>query len=487
MTEILLHRKIRIAVGLRWFPLSVGDDSRPKAELVELAQSKGVHKPTHGVLLTADSATHGSWIYGGVLDDKAPPGARDAYSGAAWLTKLAREQAILVVQRMPGRDERWWIVLVRRAGMVDPSTDVILGDEQASLLIDNLLRDAHQTAGEEVRVLIGGQPPSQSQYLDALPWESDGAQSNENRRVMMDYQAYVGLDERPPSDTRIRQIAGVPRTAIMLMVGVLLIGIGLVGGMQYLKWVKAQKTLADMQARMAAEQGDLRTAATLRELRIREAVAKALESDTATPLPSAVIERCRAVLDQTQLAVAGWLIKSIDCDSANDKARIVLTRTDASTNQNVVAWIDAQGWSIKVDVSGREAVASAPLAPLTHRPSLRIDALPTMEGLALREGSLLQIADRALGGVQNQMTNPTPKALTYLDPDKESASAASERYVAVPAAQSYQAGKITLSGDGLWVLQQKLVSDATYMTMQKLTLDPQNDKYKIEVTYVVSN
>lgn len=485
MTQVFLIKRQRIVAGLRWVPLAGAEGASPKAELKEAAATYGIENPSRGLTVALPDGR----AYGAIVPPRSPASANDAYSGAAWLAQVAHHPTLLV-QRVSHRDNNWWVVMVR-AGAVDPSTDVILGEQQAIDRIDRALIDSYNQS-ESLRVLVGTDPPN-SANLQQLPWESDVDEADfprVSRRVLLDLAGMVG-DDAPPSDTRVRQIAGIHKAWIYGAVLAAACVVALIAGNAWMKRHKAAADLAEAQARLQQETATQGEISSLRDARIIEAVAQALAEDTATPAPQDVLYACASTSSLVGNKVAGWDVTTIDCNAAGSVS-VALVRSDIlATNADLAAAASARGWPLSVDPTGNVASINLPLSSIASRARIAApNLLPNYEGIVLRDGTLLQNYQLSANG-QVQLAAPAPRGITYLDPDKEASPDANERFQPVPQDRSYLTGKITVNGTGLWTLG-GLPIDAPHLRVTRVTIQPQQsgvagDKYTVEAIYVVSN
>ncbi len=485
MSQVFVHKRHRVVAGLKWIPLPGNENTNPRQELKDGAASYGVDSATHGLVFrTQDGRSHGA-----VVPNGAPASANDAYSGAAWLAQLVQEPTLLV-QRLAHRDNRWWVVAVR-PGAVDPATDSVLPEGQAVEKINRVLFDATQDR-EFFRVLVGDDAP-ESPYLDALPWEEDldTSAALQSRRKRSTFQEFVA-DESPARDVRVRQIAGIPRWMIFAIILVALAVAAAIGATLWIRKEKAARELEDLQRELAESQLLQQQIVDLRGVRISQAVGKALSEDTSTPPPMRVLQGCLDAYSKVSEMVAGWAVAKVECATSNPNARVTLQRDpmSLSTNAGLAAWVEDRGWSVSVDPAGTQATMSLPAAWGDPRQARKPAQLPSSEGFVLRDGSYLQRLQAMTVGTQVQITAPSARAITYLDPEKENAEAVNERYQPVPAELGYQTGRIMITGRGVWTMP-RLPLDAPHYSIGSVVIQPeplgQGDKFNVEATYVVGN
>lgn len=484
-TQVITLKRARVAAGLRWAALGQG---KPKHALREAMASFGIDNPTHGVFVM--SATGDGSSYGAVVPPDAPPAATSAYSGAAWLASTVTEPTLLI-QRTSNRDNYWWVLFVR-PGVISANGDLVLPESQAGERIDQVLHDTY-SQGEAVRVFCGEDAPTTSMQMGSIPWESSlqpDVVAHHTRRVAMDFAALAG-DSSPPKAARIVQIAGVRKTYVY---GTLIVAALVVAGLGVALWMKKQREaaqLAQLQAELAQQQLAASEVTSVREARITQAVADALRADTATPVPSHWLSACVDVAVETHGGIAGWRIAGIECAQGAPSAKIGLERRDRlAVNAGLAAYAEARDWSVAIDPSGATASVSIPLDGGDPRAPMKPDALPEAKGVIWMNGTQFQQFQTAFKGSQVQVGAPTPRVITYLDPEKEHSENASERFQPVPPERAYQVGQITINGVGLWIMP-ALRINAPYFSVKRVSIQPAplsaGDKFTVEVQYVVSN
>lgn len=475
MALIFSHQNVPVVIGLTWVPLAGAEGVSTKHELRDAVESTDERNATQGVLLETVEGR----AYGGILPSNAPAGAARAYSGAGWLAQSVPDRVLLVDLVRAGSDPIWWVVAAS-PGAVDLSTDRLLREDQATELIDRILFDAYHSA-VVVRVVIQGRPPA-SDHLAQLPLEADlpiEEHSRKSRRVEGTFADLVG-DDPPDKLVRMRQIKGVSRSLILVVVVAGIVLALAAGALQWRKHVQASAELAKHQADAERKRLSSQALIDMRDVRIAEAVAKALVADTATPRPASILTGCADIAAQVGAVAVGWKVETITCEPGKP-ARIAWART-YGTNSALVAWAKHRNiHEILVAANGAAIIMTVPLTPGSARPAMLPPDLPDAQGVIWFHGTQLQQFEHGFESTAS-LSEAVPKDISYQTPDD------TKQRLPVPTDKSYLVGKVTITGSGLYQMRQ-VPLDYPYFTVTKvlLTVREAAVKYNLEGIYVAQN
>lgn len=470
--ESIVERQVgrALAIGcLRWEYLpEIHPDYR-----VEVKVAAARHEAKIGCLYEPKSGKMGV----GLLPPDASREARSAYSAAVWLATV-ESRATLYIEQMPSG--RWWILAIDDRGNLDKRTDVILPTSQAVELIDSILDEARGMQSP-LRVLQGSPQVPLTNLLERAPRE------------------HLRLEElltgAPPPEAKLAQIVGLTPAAYLAIAAAAVVAMAGVAGYSIMQRWRAEQALE--QARRAAEAAQIENArlASMTQIRIAEAVTRALDEDTRTAAPRAVIAGCLDAFHTVGQDVAGWAVDNLECDINGASARVTLVGQrlaqrgrPAADNAALLGATRANGWQPQIDSEQARAVftVSRPAPPL--RAGLKLDALPI--GTAVQEFVMPRFQRvAALGrGFSPQFHTPTERAITYADPAMDHDTSNPARFKPVPPERSYRVAKITISGDNAEILR-NITLDEAIITLTSLRLQPQSRgqaKFVLEASYVLA-
>lgn len=439
--------------GLVWRDVP-GEDASAIREQIRAAAAAA--RSRYGVTLESSSGTQV-----GILPEPAngTSGLRSRPSAAAWLSHAHSEGVLYIEQRTDGY---YWIVRTA-AGYVDPRTDVVLEETDASRFLDDLLEQI-QASGDEVPQVykVGELPPSH--MLSRHPSEIKDR----------DYAALVEGTPAPRS-IQIKQLVGItPATYLGIVGAVMFCGV-LYGGYAAYDTFQKNRAFEARRAELARRDADAQRIKDETELRMRLAVEKAAKEDTATLSPTELIQSCTGALDAFGHRVGGWRIAVVTCDGTGSGITLNLSapRTSGelvSTAAILMEAAEAAHLAITINPANQSANVVAPHPPMVAREGLQRAAMPSNANVIRGVYSRLQMGRAAIPTLSYQMGAPTPRPVVYVDPALESANDGSQ-FKQVPPEMTYRKGTLSVRGQGRWALD-AISFEYPFLSITKLELRP---------------
>jgi len=453
--------------GLIWRD-TPGDDPAAIREQVRAAAAGA--RSRFGVRL---ESVAGSQV--GFLPDTAPSIMRSKPSAAAYLA-LTHASPVLYIEEMP--DGRYWILRTAE-GYVDPRTDVLLESGDAGRFLDDLLEQISASGDEMPDLYLVGESPSSNMLS-----RHEGGIKTRNFPTLVE-----GIPA--PKRAQIKQLIGItPATYLAILGGVVGLALLYGGWIAYVKYEANQKFERERAALAARDLEALRLQNET-ELRMRVAVENAAKEDTATLSPTELITSCARHLDALGARMGGWNITMVECDGKGMGAVVRLEAPKASEQIGTAATLlrVAEARNLTVAFAPENAAASVmlPFAGMQARDGLMRNAMPAYTNVMRGVLSRLQMGRAAINTLSYQVTAPTPRTATYVDPAMDD-SADVAKFKQVPPEQTYRKGTLTLRGQGRWSLD-AVSLEYPFITINKLELRPGsagNVAWQLEAHYVTN-
>lgn len=455
----------RAVAGLTWLALPHDDGGHLPTDVRMRLQQENA---THGVVYRSPS---GRW-YVGCVPPGAPSEARRLPSAAVWLAMITTEP-ILYIEEIG--TTHYWVLAVER-GRVIPGTDQILREQEAGHCVDDVLSQGDRT----YRIVVLGSRVPMSAMLERCAQVEKAT----FRDLIL---RYAPTSEVPP-EAMVRQWRGVrPRTVAIVAIAA---AVTMTGAVAWQWWQDHQRRL--MEARLLEEararEAHAQALASLRDVRIHEAVRDALRMDTATPEPLSWLAACwRAMMHASGIENTGWRIESASCERMGHQL-LLTVRRHGGTFATLTSGLAALGHGLRPgwQVEQQSATVAIPLpAPAaTARPAVERHELPSWESWITTWGTGLQ--HHEVGGVQVAIKQPQPKPITYIEPGLEQ-SQDPTRIRPVPPERGYRIGTWSAQGASLWALMTWRLQTRS-LSVDRVQWTPANGDFgwRLEGTYVVA-
>lgn len=457
------------AIGaLQWLPLASIDDSDPRSEIKIQAKLQGTR---FGV---TQERTGGRWQVG-FLTPSAPAAHRRAYSIAYWLSSTVTQPTIYVEHL--GKD-LWWVLAATPAS-VDARTDVILNEDEAIERVDGVIQEFQQLDAE-FAIFVWGDRELPSNMLPRF---------TRTRRPITE----VLGTEPPPREARLDQLVGVrPMTWLALF------GLLIVGALSYVAYVAYQA--GEERKRLALEQQRLIEARiaeerlkSLTEIRIAEAVHRAVAEDTSKPTPSHIVRACLAGAGRIGAVYGGWQVTRMECDAGATALTVSLSQivgpaSIKPTNADLVRKARADGLQPALTIGATSASLSVPLTGAANRAPIRLSDLPKQRQVLEHLASRIQLV-QAYGatGTAADISPPAPRQVTYINPALDDAIGDPARIVPVPDERGFRVGAINIRGSASWMLTQINLDDPfVYINAVQFTPTIAGFDFQLEAAYVLA-
>ena len=455
--------KTQAVAGLLWLD-TPGEDLGSVREQIRGAAIK--FRSKYGVILDTSSRAQV-----GFLPEHATSADRRRPSAAAWLALTLTEPTVYIEEL---RDGRYWVVRTE-PGRVDPRTDKILDEDDANRLIDGVLENLGGDDGQQ-RVVVNGTRPH-----SGLLSRHANIESRTFHELVADVTA--------PKPAAVTQVVGLKPATIAVIVGVLILIAAAWAGYEAYTQFKANQEFERRRAALAAKEAEAARLANETELRMKVAVDKAAQADTATVAADDLVAACARSIDEIGRRVSGWRVANITCTGDAKPLRILVDAPRSSgemigTAATLMHDAREQGYTVLVTPQAGRAALDQDVN-LTKREGLKRAQLPTYQDVIRGVYSRLQMGRAAVGTLTYQFTPPVVKPVTYLDPALEGSSDPS-RFKPVPPERSYQIGKLTLRGTQRWTLE-AISLDYPFLSVSKLQLNVGRDgsiQWTLEADYV---
>jgi hypothetical protein len=468
----VIERKVagHLVLGaLRWEQLP---DIHPDYR-VEMKAAAARHEARFGVLYEPPQGK----MSVGLLPPGTSTAATRGVSAALWLAAAAPVPTMYVEAQPSGR---FWVLLADGAGHFDKRTDVLLTSGEAGDLIDGLL-DELRGLSSQVRLVQGSAQIPLTNMIERTPREE------------LSLEAL--LTGTPPASARLTQLVGLkPIAYIGVAAAAALVVAGVVAHTLYQRAQEAAELEAARQAAIA-QQVEAQRLATLTQIRIAEAVKRAIDEDTRTVSPIGVIANCLSAFREVGTSIAGWRVASLECEPTGTQVRVSLEGSPrsegarpAANNATLFSALRARGWEPSIDSAQTRAVFTVTRTPVPTRPGLTVDALP--RAVAVQEFVMprFQRAGARSSSYAPRFDNPTERPITYVDPQLEHDTGNPQRFKPVPPEHSYRVAKLTIVGDDARALQDVALHEPIF-TLTTLRLEPTQGaqaKFVMEANYVLA-
>ncbi len=436
MTQIVKMAGRDLAIGLTWVS-EIGEDDKTTARKV-LGSTRGLRQavvfsdPGSGMTFVGFDESSTRWL-------KVP-------SAAAWMAQAQEEGSRgVLVQRVAGDD--YWVVAVGHQQVLF-ETDLVLSARAAAEHVETLLARV-----PDMDVMVG--PDCEEVLAEAL-WQPAGVGTFDQ----------FFADSKPPRAAYARQIIGVSRQTGLIAIGV---GVAVIvaalgfGFQEYQRRAEeeARRAMAAQQA--AAEASELERE---RERRIQAAVRAAVSKDTKVVDPEQLVAACHGLASRLgHLTFAGWHLERVQCAGERQRAELFFRLQelaeggtgDASSLALLREQLNAEGLKTTGSIGGRgyEGKLTVQLALPERGGITEVDNLPLLERILNGWFSALQRAFQGLPG-DVRWTAPTPRAVTYKDPEAEKTAAARRNPARamrpVPPEKSFRSGTVRLDAPEVFVV-----------------------------------
>jgi hypothetical protein len=444
----------------------------PKQEVKTACRNSG---SKHGLIIETPSGRR----LLGLVPVSSPSRAKSSYSAAAWLAN-ATLVPVLFIKLLSTGD--FWVLCVK-PGEIDHRSDDIVQEDGAIQIIDLVLSDSqHDPENAKMRVVIDGDRSPNSRMLAA-----------DKKREHATFADLV-RGYAPTSAERIKKIVGI--TAMQLVVVATLAAI-LAGGyfayQMYEDGVRAAE-IAAQQAELQRKKLTLQQIKTETDLRITKSIIAAVEEDTATPAPEAIIKACLATLRGVGDELAGWRLSQVQCSplgtSVDLSYQMLVDTGAAGTNASLISQSRARfGIAPSILLGANRAELQLPLVAPPNRAALSPPQLPRYPTVVEVFGTRFQMLQQGLDAVHVTISSPARRSIQYLDPAKEGSQDPS-RFVQVPDDRGYSKGTIQITGTNLWQLEQFSLA-YPFLTIKKIEATPSGSdsdayQWRVEGEYVSS-
>lgn len=452
--------------GLSWRAMSSVEPSDLKVEVGDAMKRNGSR-------YAASVKLESGYTLMGFIAPDAPRAARSAVSATAWLAQIV-EQPTLVIDRVA--NGRYWVAMVQ-PGDVDTETDVLRSEDEIGPYVDELLnRLMRELDMSALRVVVGGHPRSALLDAESVPYERGGL------KLLLGHL-------KPPKSARVVQLAGVT-PVVWMALGVVLLAI--VIGVAYTlinKRVAAKRELEAARRAAIEREREAVMLATLREKRIDDAVVAALQSDSATVPPAAVVQSCVHAWGVAGTSRGGWPLVSVACQAGRASATASFKR-DGGVGQtdyiNLVAALEPLEL-VPSFSSDKTASVGVPVSAGVARDGYTdVSQLTGYSDFLVQFGTWLQRYEQT-ARVTTQLTEPTIRSASFVDPEKSGSGA--DARTPVPGHLLYQKGSVRVTGTDVWVLERFGELDIPELTIDSITLTHRGQgvpAWEARATYLVA-
>lgn len=408
----------QLAFGLGWVALPGIDRRTPIDEAREAIEEAEIDSPWVGILEMPKRNYYASW----------PAKQRLAKAGTfpalALASKSLTEESLIY---LPLADGRVWLAVAggdRELRHTKP--DRVLAE--ATALDDlNELMTAHSgrqgTAPLKLRVLEG----------------HDLASNYSARAKPFTLEELFGTPARV-SDLRIKR--AIPsKLRFLPLISVCSAILGFAWLYKDVNQQRADAEESQEKAQIVAQYQPTKADYDLRDVRIAEAVTRALAADTAHPDPNDVLDACWQAAREAAHGIGYWTTTVMQCDGR--QLSFVLTRPNTAgwpnaTTRTLLDAAERGGYSAGIDASGNSATVTKALLDLPARPAItRREELPVHAEWVRSNQADFQSMAHTRPWFEFTTQSPIPSSITFADPTTRDPQGV-EQTVPVPPEHQYQ-------------------------------------------------
>lgn len=468
--------------GLTWRQLPVGSDAAMDMRVdARDAESKFA-------AVTKVAAPDGELTRYAIVPREHRKLGRTGYSAALWLAHAVQKPTIYV-EATDERGSKFLVLMVRPGGEV--VVDAVRGEREAAKALEERLSEAERS--EDVDLVVGGKHralPSDPSAVYLIRVEQGTLQ-----RVSLTYAGLAALLKAPPPpQARFQQVAGIkPKTVIGVLVVAALASAAAAGYKVYERMEQERRHAEELQ-RAAMEDARRAQLASLKELRIEQAVERAVKDATSGPEGSAVVGACLGSLRVFSRVLAGWSLQGVSCDPVSGTASATYDRTHAqrrrlSTFDDFRSAVRELGLDAAFELGSDVAQVSVPVDMGPSRPGLTREDLPHNEQVVMALGPRFQWLGNLGNSTGVNYTAASPQKIVFEDPEKEHLPSPQERMTDVPAERGFLLGRVQVSTKTAWLsddLGAALAGDAVRVASVQIKTDnAATMDVTIEATYAM--
>jgi len=489
----MLGGREALVLGLAWDALTGDGDGEdgtglPLRAQIEEAAARRAFGAQWAALLETGTRTYVGFVSPPSKGSKIPAKVYGGISAAALLSAMVSEinRKVLCIQRL--EDSRFWICAAG-PGQFDARTDVVLAEEDALRLIEDILKDdsdsdQHSVLAYGHRELIErGGPLRELVDIDRQRSARAVALGQDYEPRLQEGRFGEQTDDRKKdAQFRVLKRLGISAVTMVVLSGIVVLLIVVAALYLWMKSAAEKREAEELAAQLALQTQQASERKALGMLRMEAAIVDALKTQTATLPPAAFIAACWEVAQRYGPLVGGWGLESLRCVApslgSQPSAQLSLKLSGGTgmsgigTAESLLAAAAALDGRVTLSTPA-QATITAPLRGIVPRPGLvQVSALPLSQDVLKQYGTTWQVTRQASSQFSVTTAAPAAPSILYADPEKEG-QPPPRNFSTVPPEQGFSLFDVQWSGAAQWLLPGVAFGlDDTSLSVQQIEIRP---------------